>query len=1435
MSKLAIAAETDADRYDTETRIKCYQCGIDDVDKNSGKLPTVVDGVMKAMTFARQEEVKAWEQEITPCEHTLCLQQDPGRQIQSQDLGHCSMCELKENLWLCLQCGNLACGRAQFGGVGGNSHGLAHSDATSHPVAVKLGSITPEGTADVYCYACNDERTDPELASHLAHWGINIAEREKTEKTLTELQIDQNLRWEFSMTTEDGMELQPLFGKGFTGLKNLGNSCYLSSILQCLFDLPVFQNRYYHPNDTPPGSSKPAEDLETQMRKVADGLLSGRYSHPDSDVISSEDSPEIAHQKGLAPAMLKHLIGRGHEEFSTMRQQDAFELLLHIFKLVTRSSHPAPLSNPVDSFRFVLEHRLQCLSCKKVRYKSDEQDNISVPVPVRRIPEALSKGANQDGQETAKEEFDPVSLKECLDIFTGAETVELRCPGCGNNDGFSKRALFKTFPEVLAVNARRFELVNWVPTKLDVPVVVGDEPFDLDSYKSSGLQPNEELLPEDADSGTSNKFVANESSLAQLEGMGFPKVRCEKALHATGNADAEAAMNWLFGHMEDPDIDTPLDLKDSRGSGGDTNAATPERIETLGAMGFGSPQARKALIETGGDMDRAVEWLFSHPDDQGDFGEDRTGESNDPSQEAKGLPGSDRLPARFQLHSIVCHKGGSIHAGHYVAFIRKHINGESGEPWVLFNDEKVVKAVDVEEMKKFAYVIACILCGAPIGGQHRTWLHEFRAVYTNGHEWTAPRFSGVGIRPGIGDDPILAPSDIRQRYDDPGYDGSSNIELVGMEPMYAEDNDYVPLELRDPDSPPIELCSWGFFFHESCWKLLNAACHPREIDARCLNDFCRSCPSYSHGVIDWGHGYGGIFEVNPDPDDVLPGSEASLGRYKEIERRKDLDYLPDEVYHVDPLDSPELEHLLKLTTKEIHDIDAAVKTLFSTAITREDCFADMPLEIRQTLLLYLRSEDVLNLYLASRTFASTPLPQIFWASRFQLGFEFASIFEVRGDPVIKPKRRDWKALLYGLRFIASSSSVRNRRRIWAILQPLAAALNTFANVECSGKPSRTFYDPDFEQAIPLWRCAGGDLRDNKKWLSGGCRTLYARTACVTSRITGIHVSIIQFANVEYVTGIRFIQLDDDTANLGYIIQENEVPLKIGKEGIGNRLRGFHLAVSQRGIRAIAVITETDEVSEWVGNPENIPRARLIQREEPVSALKADFDGFKMISIGIPEAGTKDEGRQRSLLKSSTLRDKAQWFPDIPRESLFLNEHSFHGEYKNPVLYWPLIHFQFGGSGGIYLPNIVALSVWIIDYEKLMGIEIEYNVEIDGATIHKFGRCGPFSEREERNRFDADFSPSKDQKVSFNIDGPSGEYIEGVDVGKLHQSGRPTPLCLQIRTNRGRSATFPQSLPSHDAFTTLTVEESTKITGLYAMIARNDGLIHIGVISEDIHC
>lgn len=44
----------------------------------------------------------------------------------------------------------------------------------------------------------------------------------------------------------------------------------------------------------------------------------------------------------------------------------------------------------------------------------------------------------------------------------------------------------------------------------------------------------------------------DEVAMAQLEAMGFPMIRCQKALLATGNNNAEAAMEWLFAHMEDP-------------------------------------------------------------------------------------------------------------------------------------------------------------------------------------------------------------------------------------------------------------------------------------------------------------------------------------------------------------------------------------------------------------------------------------------------------------------------------------------------------------------------------------------------------------------------------------------------------------------------------------------------------------------------------------------------------------------------------------------------------------------------------------------------------------------------------------------------------------------------------------------------------------------
>ena len=239
----------------------------------------------------------------------------------------------------------------------------------------------------------------------------------------------------------------------------------------------------------------------------------------------------------------------------------------------------------------------------------------------------------------------------------------------------------------------------------------------------------------------------NADAMTQLEGMGFPTVRCQKALLATGNADPNAAMEWLFAHMEDPGMNlretcnTPKSLKKHTGIDdpipvGSSSSKGPEpsseQVAMLSDMGFSPAQARKALRETvslvlsvvrvyliglfqGGDVERAVEWLFNHPDDTGE--DVPMGDISEAStSKAKELPGTKTLPARYKLKAFISHKGPSVHSGHYVVHIKhagivsetsqNDMDGEPEEGWVLFNDEKVVKAdkESVRDLKRLAYL-----------------------------------------------------------------------------------------------------------------------------------------------------------------------------------------------------------------------------------------------------------------------------------------------------------------------------------------------------------------------------------------------------------------------------------------------------------------------------------------------------------------------------------------------------------------------------------------------------------------------------------------------------------------------------------------------------------------------------------------------------------
>jgi hypothetical protein len=75
-------------------------------------------------------------------------------------------------------------------------------------------------------------------------------------------------------------------------------------------------------------------------------------------------------------------------------------------------------------------------------------------------------------------------------------------------------------------------------------------------------------------------------------------------------------------------------------------------------MGFDGPQARQALKETEGDMERAIDWLLNHPDATGDFDDARLFNSH--AQAHRNTHTSSQHPS-FDLRQMT-HELPSIHA-----------------------------------------------------------------------------------------------------------------------------------------------------------------------------------------------------------------------------------------------------------------------------------------------------------------------------------------------------------------------------------------------------------------------------------------------------------------------------------------------------------------------------------------------------------------------------------------------------------------------------------------------------------------------------------------------------------------------------------------------------------------------------------------------------
>ncbi len=78
------------------------------------------------------------------------------------------------------------------------------------------------------------------------------------------------------------------------------------------------------------------------------------------------------------------------------------------------------LIDATSVFAYGMEQRLQCNDCKKVRYRVDNMDVVSVSVP------AVEKGKDADG----KTLYEEVQLWQCLESLLSVDALEYACPSC---------------------------------------------------------------------------------------------------------------------------------------------------------------------------------------------------------------------------------------------------------------------------------------------------------------------------------------------------------------------------------------------------------------------------------------------------------------------------------------------------------------------------------------------------------------------------------------------------------------------------------------------------------------------------------------------------------------------------------------------------------------------------------------------------------------------------------------------------------------------------------------------------------------------------------------------------------------------------------------------------------------------------------------------
>ncbi|XP_067118526.1 ubiquitin carboxyl-terminal hydrolase 8-like [Centruroides vittatus] len=286
--------------------------------------------------------------------------------------------------------------------------------------------------------------------------------------------INRNLKPE-EISAARLRNLQPVYGnqgRAVTGLRNLGNTCFMNAVIQCLsltVPLSLYFTRGTYKNDINrdnKSSGGVTEEFAIVIRSLWAGVYKSIAPKDFKNTVSKYLSVCVGYEQQDSHEFLIVLLEKLHADLNksiTISPKQRLNLdNLSEFEAQERfwENHTNMNKSIISSlFEGLLQSELMCLNCSKTSNSYEVFSLLSLPIP------SSTK----------------CYLKDCLEVFLKEEIMKgdaaWDCPKCAHKREAKKQMTICKVPKVLVIHLKRFSFDGIWREKLQTYV---DFPVDLE-------------------------------------------------------------------------------------------------------------------------------------------------------------------------------------------------------------------------------------------------------------------------------------------------------------------------------------------------------------------------------------------------------------------------------------------------------------------------------------------------------------------------------------------------------------------------------------------------------------------------------------------------------------------------------------------------------------------------------------------------------------------------------------------------------------------------------------------------------------------------------------------------------------------------------------------------------------------------------------------